>query len=272
MSDRFFWPAAEHPIPTSIQIDGDQAHHAIQVMRYRVGDPIVLFDGMGFEYQAEVESIQKKSLNARITLRQQVPPMVDRQISIAVSFPKGDRQRFMIEKLVELGVCQVIPLKTKRSVVEIKANGILRAEKWVIEACKQCRRADLMRIHTEINLDQLVQLDWRASQTDKQAAEATDSLQTTTQTSATLPPIKMPPIKILAHPYGDSSVSIADQPLAANQPVLIAIGPEGGFDEEEVYRLREGGFKTTTFGRGILRTETAAIAAAAWISLIEVKN
>lgn len=241
MSYRFFH--AQPPVDDQFKLAGDQAHHAINVMRYQVGDQIVIFDGQGTEHDAQIESLTKKQLTARRIGTRQLDRSLSRSVTIAVALPKGDRQKFLIEKLVELGVTRLIPLATTRSVAEVKPKVIERIEKQVIEASKQCGRNFLMQIAPSRTVLGLCQSEFTNQEDDSRS------------------PISEHTVKLLAHPY--ESQPLSDLSFGPDQPVAIAIGPEGGFTDDECVSLKDAGWQPTSFGPTILRIETAAIAAAA---------
>ena len=245
MSYRFFH--AQPPTDTGFKLAGDQAHHAINVMRYQLGDQIVIFDGQGTEYDAQIESLTKKQLTARLLATRQLNRSVSRSITIVVALPKGDRQKFLIEKLVELGVEKLIPLATTRSVAEVKPKVIERIEKQVIEASKQCGRNFLMQIAPQISVSQLCNAG-----TESQACVTEDTA------------------KLLAHPY--DSHSLSGLSLSPDQSVAIAVGPEGGFTDDEFTSLADAGWRPTKLGPTILRIETAAIAAATIFGIGSTSN
>ena len=234
MSYRFFH--TQPPVDAQFILSGDQAHHAINVMRYRVGDQIVIFDGKGTEHDAKIESLTKKQLTARLLDSRQLDRSLGRCITMIVALPKGDRQKFLIEKLVELGVTKLIPLATQRSVAEVKPKVIERIEKQIIEASKQCGRNFLMEVSPQTSISQLCEAD---SESPCKISDET--------------------MKLLSHPYDSQPLTAFS--LAPDQPVAIAVGPEGGFTESEVASLLAAGWEPTRLGPTILRIETAAIAA-----------
>ena len=199
-------------------------------MRYQVGNSIILFDGTGVEYHAVIEDLQKKKLMLRIEQTVAVPREIKTRLVLAVALPKGDRQKFLVEKLVELGVSRLIPLKTSRGVSVANAKVIQRLRKQVIEASKQCGRNTLLEIQEE--------------QTIKQLADSVDSDQ---------------PRWIADPNHGTPIGSLASYPIDS---ILVAVGPEGGFDDQETQLARELGFQPVQLGPAILRIETAAIAVA----------
>lgn len=233
MSHRFFLNSA--PTGPTVSLDGDQAHHAIHVMRFNTGDEVTLFDGSGVEHIAIIEQIQKKRIELRIVESVMCHRGLSSTLTLCVALPKGDRQKFLIEKLVELGVHRLVPLSTRRSVAVANANVIQRLQKQVIEASKQCGRNTLMSIDPPQTIDQLA---------------------TTIDPSTTL---------LIANPYQGKPISsyLSD----GGKKTIALIGPEGGFDESENQAASEVGFLPVRLGPAILRVETAAIAVAAILGI-----
>lgn len=234
MSYRFFLDA--QPTSEIVNLEGDQAHHAVQVMRFKVGDQIVLFDGSGMEYHTVIDLVAKKRLSLRILNAIEIDRAVRARITLAIAMPKGDRQKFLIEKLVELGVERLVPLKTTRSVALANNKVIQRLQKQVVEASKQCGRNRLMEISEERSLSQF-----------------SESLDESCQ-------------KLIADPYQGKPIAAMAAGFNANEcfdRVAVAIGPEGGFDESENELAQSLGFLPIRLGPAILRVETAALAVAA---------
>jgi 16S rRNA (uracil1498-N3)-methyltransferase len=233
MSHRFFLDSEVRDGRTIL--DGDQAHHAIHVMRSKVGDEVVLFDGKGTEHTALVVAAAKKKLHLEITSSRAIDRTARREVTIAVALPKGDRQKFLVEKLVELGVSRLVPLKTTRSVAVATVNVIDRLNRHVIEASKQCGRNYLMSVDHEHTLQQLI--------------------------GSTPPDVS----RFVANPTGEIDITIADhnQSTAA----IIAVGPEGGFTDRELQEFEAAEWKSVKLGPTILRIETAAIVAAVLLAM-----
>ena len=239
MAHRFFLP--EFPQQGSVTLDGDQAHHATQVMRFEVGDSIVLFDGQGTEAACEIVAVSKKRVELTIVQSSSVDRSLSTELTMAVALPKNDRQKFLIEKLVELGVDRLIPVQAERSVAAVNQKVIKRIEKQIVEACKQCERNRLMQVTEPMTFEQIK--DWSEQHPE-------------------------PARRWIADPYNGVSIAAvndegtADQNNAAKHE-LIAIGPEGGFSDDEIARAVAAGFQLLRIGPTILRVETAAIASAA---------
>jgi 16S rRNA (uracil1498-N3)-methyltransferase len=237
MSERFF---VDTPITADrVTLSGPEAHHLARVMRAEVGDRVTLFDGGGCEFAAEIESISKSHVELVVHQRREVNRELSVPFTLAVALPKGDRQRWLVEKAVELGVSELIPLETRRGVAQPSASALDRLRRTVIEASKQCGRNRLL----EIAAPQL----W-------QTFVAT---------------VKPDALRIVAH-LGGLKLRTA-WPTDATLPahgVLAAIGPEGGFTEEEIAQAVTMGWQAVDLGPRTLRVETAVVALAAWAALI----
>jgi 16S rRNA (uracil1498-N3)-methyltransferase len=229
MSQRFF---VERPIgdAATAQLLDAEARHLVKVMRANVGDKIIVFDGSGWEFIAGIATIRRSAVELEIIDRLQVDRELSHSLTLAVSLPKGDRQRVLVEKLVELGATALIPLETRWSVAEATPAALARLRRQVIEASKQCGRNRLMEIGEPRSLEQFL----------AQSA----SLQR----------------RLLAHPSGE------ELKQAERGPTLAAVGPEGGFKDEEIAAARTAGWEIVSLGRRILRIETASIALAALLA------
>ena len=200
----------------------------LHVMRVSTGDRVVLFDGTGAEYQASIEHQDRTTVTVGIESKELISRELPGQLIIASALPKGDRQKVLVEKLTELGVHQFYPLETSRSVVPFTVSIHKRLERCVIEASKQCGRNELMTVHEAMSLPQLLNHTW--SEFSRYVTDLTGR-----------------------------SVSI----LQDMNRVIVAIGPEGGFTDDELENARQNGWRILSFGARILRVETAAINAAA---------
>lgn len=220
----------------ALEIDGPSAHHMINVLRVSPEDHVVLFDGVGCEYEAVVQSVKKSKLVVEVGPANKISRELPFELTLAVAMPKGDRQKVLVEKLVELGVSRLIPVNAKRSVVKSVPKSTDKLLRRVIEASKQCGRNKLMQIAAPMTTGALFETD------DEQT-------------------------KVIGHPYdadnGETkSASEISGRMAPGQSVLIAIGPEGGFDRAEVELAIEKGWQPVRIGPAILRVETAAAALA----------
>jgi len=230
MSRRYFVDA---PISgDSAQLTGPEAHHLLHVMRAKPGDEVVLFDGSGDEFPARIERLGRSEVVLAVLERETVDRELPGQLTLAVALPKGDRQRWLVEKAVELGVSRLVPLETERSVAQPNAKALERLRRAVIEASKQCGRNRLMEIVP--------------AQPWSEFLATTDSAQ-----------------RLIAHPTG--GISSVDVPFSHTEPIVVAVGPEGGFSDAEVTAAMNHSWQAIVLGQRILRIETAALALAAAI-------
>src|SRR5215831_8855509 len=133
MAERFFTP--DSLAPGEYVLTGAEAHHITTVRRFGPGDRVVLFNGDGNEYAAEVVGVAKKAVTLNV---------LSVAVIVASALPKGDRADFLVEKLTELGATRFIPLLTARSVVVPKESAVEKFRRAVIEASKQSGRNRLM--------------------------------------------------------------------------------------------------------------------------------
>ena len=208
-------------------LEGSEARHLAAACRARAGDLVCLFNGDGREYPAEVVRVDRRSVELDVKGPESPERELGFPLQVAVPLPKGDRAQFLVEKLTELGVTSLVPLRTRRSVVHPGESKIEKLERWVIEASKQCGRNVLMRIEPLA--------DWAEF-----CARA-----------------DLPAQKLLADPSG--APFRRDPQGSAGSPVALAVGPEGGFTSEEVEMARAAGWQMVGLGTRILRVETAAI-------------
>jgi len=235
MSERFYVNCRLEPGP--VTLDGAEAHHLAQVCRLRAGDAVCLFNGDGQEYPAVVVSDSKRSVELDVQRVEAPPRELPFTLEAAVPLPKGDRAQFLVEKLTELGVTRLVPLRTARSVVHPGESKHDKMARWVIEASKQCGRNVLMSIAPLT--------DW--------AIYASSS---------------SPHRRIIAHPAAAAQPpgGFASSPSATT----FAVGPEGGFTTEELALAIAYGWQPVALGPRILRVETAAIALAALVTTAAV--
>jgi 16S rRNA (uracil1498-N3)-methyltransferase len=228
MSERYYvaTPLGLGPLT----LDGPEAHHLATVCRLRPGDAVCLFNGDGHEYEARVSATAKRRVELEVTERRSPQRELPFLLRVAAPVPKGDRAQFLVEKLTELGVTHFVPLRTRRSVVHPRETKIDRFERHVIEASKQCGRNVLLRVEPLS--------DWEAF------CRRAD----------------LGGLRVVAHP-GEPTTGGAGSTADA---VTVAVGPEGGFTDEEIQEARRAGWRTLDLGPRILRVETAALALAAW--------
>jgi 16S rRNA (uracil1498-N3)-methyltransferase len=234
MSERFY---INCPLrPGSVVIQGPEAHHLAVVCRLRPGDPICLFNGDGHDYPAHVLEIQRRQVTVHIDGVVSVQRELGFPLVLAAPLPKGDRAHFLVEKLTEIGVTSFVPLTSRRSVIEPRESRLEKLRRQVIEASKQCGRNVLMTVETLTSWETFCQRrDW-------------------------------PGLKVLAHP-GGTAPSQLETKTRSETGFTLAVGPEGGFTDQELDLARAAGWLLVDMGPRILRMETAAVVLAAWAIL-----
>lgn len=218
----------------SIVVTGDEAHHIIDVMRLKVGDDVVAFDGLGREYSAIIEVIGKKDLTLRIKARHEGKAMGGLSITLIQAIPKSDRMDYIVEKSTELGTRVIAPVFTDRTIAKWDSKKTAaRLDRWkniAMAASKQCGRSDIPDVREASIFDSALAI---AADTDiKLIAALSDRAK----------PLK----EVLA---GRRAKSAA-----------IAIGPEGDFTAREVRTAEDAGFIPVSLGQLVLRSDTAGLA------------
>ncbi len=229
MADRYY---CEEPIQgTSATLSGNEAHHLLHVMRAQPGLELVLFDGQGGEYEAKVDRCQRSTVEVAVGEHRDIERELPFTLTLAVGTTTTDRQRWLVEKAVELGVTRLVPLQTTNGVDNKKTSKI---DRYIIEASKQCGRNRLMQLAPPCEWDTLVK---------QNPSER----------------------RLFAHPGGIPLNQIDHRPTT---DLTLAIGPIGGFTDQEAVAAKDAGWTVVDLGSRLLRVETAAIAlvAAATIS------
>jgi len=236
MSERFF---VERVAGAEARLIGPEAHHFLHVMRGRVGSEVTLFDGSGVEFRACVERIGRTEVELSIRETLAVDRELPGRLCLGVCLPKADRQKFLVEKCVELGVAELVPLACERGqrssgYTAGPMQAVARLARYVIEASKQCGRNRLMAIAEPRELAAFV-------------ADPSGGL------------------RLLAHP-GCTPLAALTADIKQATEIRIAVGPEGGFTNQEVDLARAQAWKVVSLGSRTLRVETAALAAAALVA------
>ena len=247
MADRYFVDKAISP--GAVVLNGPEAHHLIHVMRAAVGMHVVLFDGSGAEYPSTVESVGRSEVRLCTLSREEVDRELPFDLTVGVALPKGDRQKWLVEKATELGVTRIVPLETERAVAQPVDQAIARLRRQVIEASKQCGRNRLMEIVPAQRWADFL----RGGDNDCRV-------------------FAHPGAPFARFPILDAGTDVESSPRSgalARRGVRVAVGPEGGFTDDEAAMAEAAGWVAVGLGDRILRIETAALslaamAAAAW--------
>lgn len=209
----------------------------VRVLRARPGSTITLFDGSGSDFVAELQSLDDHQARALVREARPARPLPPPPLTLVQAILRHDHFDLVVEKATELGVLRIIPLRAHRCVVQLDARGVAnrlaRWERIAIEASEQCGRA-------------------------------------------TPPVIEVPCTfrELFARLQGQRVLVFAEQadpratirpPIAPDEPLTIAVGPEGGWTAEELEQFRDAGAQLCSLGPLILRAETAAIAGIATV-------
>jgi 16S rRNA (uracil1498-N3)-methyltransferase len=226
----------------------------------QTGSEVELFNGKGCRGTATVLSVHKNATVVKTAELESVSLKRETRITLATSLPKGDRQKWLIEKLTELGVDRVIPLETERGVAQPTDSALERLERVALEACKQSRNEWLLQIDPPVAWSELDRV------------------------------LKPNTLKLIAHPYPVSkrmgATENSGQESGKNRPlsplpvvvgmralqqwlpqtfppeIVVAIGPEGGFTDDEVEFTLQHDWLPWILTHNILRVETAVMMSA----------
>ena len=229
-------------IGAEVQLAGEDAKHAAQVMRMRSGEEFYAIDDGGKRFLAVMQTVSKAECTA--LLREELPDNeAPLRLTLYQGLPKAEKLELITQKLTELGAACIVPVKMERCVVKLdEKDGKKRQDrlqKIAREAAKQCKRGGCLQVD--------------APMTWKQLRE------------------RMQRHDLLLTPWEDASsynMKAAHAQFPDAKDIGIVIGPEGGMSEAEVRTLEEIGAKTVTLGPRILRTETAAVASCTMAMLL----
>lgn len=220
----------------TLVLTGDEARHAAKVRRHRVGDVLSVLDGAGRRAVGSISVLENERVVIEVTEIHHTPlPGVP--LTLVQAIPKGDTIEWIIEKAVELGVAEIHPVLTERTIIRLDEKEVLKKQmKWsrqLIEACKQCGQPHFPKLRPPQPLKTVL------PKLDRLSLRLVASLESRAKPLAQLVP--------------DVTPSSAG----------LAIGPEGDFSPAEYDSFAEAGWKPWTLGHLTLRCETAAISAVA---------
>jgi len=218
---------------TETVLDAVAAKHATSVLRLRIGDRVVLFDGNGREASATIKSVRRKLVVVDVQDVSEVNRESPLSITLVQGISRGERMDFTIQKATELGVSAIVPIVMKRTVVKLNderaAKRLMHWRRIAISACEQCGRNML----PDVAMPNAFAAWLEASDTDA--------------------------LSLLFDPQGDVTLGTVERP--ADGRLTLVIGPEGGLDDRERDALYRRGFTGASLGPRVLRTETAALTA-----------
>ncbi len=219
--------------------DQEQLHHLRDVLRVSEGDELVIFDGAGQQYRVSVSAVSAVSVGVRVIEQLKPSGRAVRELAVACAIPKQTKMDDVIDKLTQLGVQRIIPMITERVIVRLDdkkaAQRQARWEKIALSAVKQSQRNALPVVEKVMDFSQVL-------------VEA-----------------QRYPLKLIPALIGERVLLKDACAGAAAGPALVLIGPEGDFSPEELDAALKKGFLPVSLGETVLRVDTAAIAAAAYI-------
>ncbi|HXD34543.1 MAG TPA: 16S rRNA (uracil(1498)-N(3))-methyltransferase [Pyrinomonadaceae bacterium] len=239
MTRRRFYapPNAFSPNRSLVQLEADEARHLRDVLRLQSGDQVNLFDGEGREFDCKINHLRRDY--AELTILAEVEPAKPESqldLTLGIALLKGEKFDLVVQKATELGVVRIVPLMTQRADVRLREekNAEKRVTRWqriAQEAAKQSGRATVPEVTEPSSFAAFVKEDFdglrimfseRDGQTLNEAVEESQS-------------------------------------VLAVMAVIVLVGSEGGWTDEELVLARDGGWKIVTLGGRILRAETAGI-------------
>lgn len=220
---------------TEIYIEGQDVNHMKNVLRMKIGELVEISDGNNLKYLCEVAEYEPERAVLKIVERKEADTELPSKLYLFQGLPKNDKMELIVQKAVELGAYEIIPVSMKRCVVRLDAKkASKKVERWnsISEsAAKQAGRSIIPEVTEVLSYEQALE-----------KAKGLD---------LTLVPYE------LAEGMEETKQLVAK--IQRGQSVGIFIGPEGGFERDEIERAIEGGASIVTLGRRILRTETAGL-------------
>ena len=218
-----------------LTIIGDDVNHMKNVLRMRVGEAFTAADDMGVFYRCEIQNLEKQEITAKILWKEEGSSELSSKIYLFQGLPKSDKMELIIQKAVELGAYEIVPVSTKRAIVKLdakkEASKLKRWQAIAEGAAKQSGRMLVPQIHELMTFSEALQM-----------AKTLD--------------INVIPYECAKGMNGTREIFGSIKP---GMSVGIFIGPEGGFEESEVEKAKEAGVHPVTLGKRILRTETAGL-------------
>ncbi len=236
MPHRFYFEGSLDP--DQLLLEGSEAHHGLHVLRLQVGDSVLVFNGTGAEAEGVITKTSRKTIEIKVIERCETPVETQVPLILATAVPKGDRFRWLVEKVAELGVSKLVPLITERSSVDPGENRLKKLQQTIVAAAKQSGQTRMMELASVQKWDEFLE---EASHSDCQM--------------------------FVADPNGARLDVLNSISTDSSGSLVLMIGPEGGFSPDELNSALEQGAKPIKLSEAILRIETAAILFAGLIRL-----
>lgn len=220
-------------VGSQCQLDDNAANHVGRVLRMQAGQALQLFNGDGQDYRATITEAGKKHVQVEVHEASENETESPLRVVLAQTLSKGDRMDYAVQKAVEMGVSEIVPLTTERCDVKLKGDREdKRLRHWqqvAISAAEQCGRARVPEIQPVMTVQQWLE-----------HAQACD-------------------LRLVLHHRTEQSLNTLEKPSS----IALMIGPEGGLTAEEIALAESRGFLPVALGPRVLRTETAPVAAIA---------
>jgi 16S rRNA (uracil1498-N3)-methyltransferase len=219
----------------TITIEGPDAHHLLNVLRVRAGEALILLDNEGVAFHAVIAEAGKRSLTFRRGKPAEMPEEPLLHITVAQALGKGDKFEQVVQHGTEAGASAFIPVMTERTVIKLDANTKDdKRGRWVLIAKGAAEQSGRARIPEVFPATELMKL---ASQFGEYK------------------------LVMLLHPGGERLAEVIPHAVLEVSPCLVIVGPEGGFSDREVERIKDAGARIVSLGGHVLRTETASLVA-----------
>ena len=229
---RFYVPNP-HIEKEMLKIEGNEVRHIRRVLRLKVGDNLSVFDGSGREYEGTIVEEDPSAVMVMVQNILSSKTESHLEITLAQSMVKGEKMDYLIQKATELGVKEIIPFFSYRSVPLLdKSKRLKRYHRWeriAVEASKQCGRGVVPKIEPLKDYSEMLQ---------------------------TAP---LDSFRLILWERGGESLKEVLKESKEKKKVFFIVGPEGGMSDEEVEHAKRAGFIPVTLGRRILRSETASL-------------
>ena len=227
---------------TKVVITGKDVNHIKNVLRMQPGEEIAVSNGEdGKEYRCGIEELYEDEIICTLRFVKEDGVELPSKIYLFQGLPKADKMELIVQKAVELGVYEIIPVATKRAVVKLdekKAKSKIARWQTISEAAaKQSKRRIVPEIHSVMSFKEAVNF------------------------------AKEMPVKVIPYELAEGMEKTREliSNLKPGEDIAVFIGPEGGFEESEIKLALENGIEPITLGKRILRTETAGFTVLSWI-------
>lgn len=218
-------------------IDGDDVKHIYKVLRLKAEDRVLINNCEGKEYVGEIVEVNKSEVVVELVEEVDVNNESNLSITLYQGLPKSVKMDYIVQKGTEIGIRNITPVVTERVVVKSEMVEFKKTDRWrriALEACKQCKRSIIPDINEPLEFDELLN--------------------------------QLKSFDIIVVPY-ENEEGFGIKKMCSNlgreiHTAAVIIGPEGGFEESEIEKLKDLGAYIVTLGPRILRTETAGIVAA----------